>query len=148
MTTNEEIRQRVLEAASPSVPQPPVSDRWWTFITTGMGACIVFLTVAIALTCVFRFKLAPKPVSNSDSDLRQKITQIETKMGDHEVRLLDHAHKLWLVAIVGNENAGIQLKANPDSNIVYFDEKWKLNRMPNTMELSDADRELLQKDIK
>jgi hypothetical protein len=167
-----QIRQRIQAEAAVRkhsvpllAPEPVVeskSFRWG--LPTLLGICV------LALTAATFFMLNKKPVDYSPSapsnhvapspkpsvlppngtskaDLDAAIAQLTGRLDKSDKRMDLWAHRIWLLAVANNENASIQMKYGYRGYIV-FDEDWKINKVPDSMQLDEKQIEDLQKDIK
>lgn len=58
------------------------------------------------------------------------------------------AHRTWLLALAHNESANINENYHPESGYIIFDKDWKINKKPETMELSPEALDELRDDVK
>ena len=71
--------------------------------------------------------------------MNNRITSVEEQMKRW-------AYRVWLLAVVGNENAAD--KFNQQRNPIILDEQWKLSRVPETMQLTDEQKRELKQSLK
>ena len=94
-----------------------------------------------------------RPRNDHDMSLKgyvdRKISQLNKKIDDVD-------HRAWLIAVANNENAVISREiastmgedqARMAQKYLIFNEEWKLNKMPEFIELTQEQRRLLLKSV-
>ena len=100
-----------------------------------------------------------RPVVNPDSisrimDVESKIDSFDSRLSEMDRSYKVWKHRVWLLAIAHNENANInrsidqRYHGNTDSGFITFDNQWKINKMPGTMNLTPQQKQNLQSDLK
>lgn len=56
--------------------------------------------------------------------------------------------RLTLLAIVHNHNNAVMKNHRPGSELIFLDQDWTINKLPNSMKLSDQDKLFLKKFLK
>lgn len=178
MTTDQIIRQRVSEIAGKksttrlsiqAVPQPV--QKSGSALVTFLVVCIFMLSIVTAAGLFYKNRIGSVPLSNLESQVEQSptvsnapnyvtreemqdaIAKLNQRFDSTDRQLANLSHRSWLLAVVGNENTNLQLRLNRDRGIadpgyIYFDDEWKLNRLPQTMEMDEQQRRDLQKDVR
>lgn len=152
---------------------PPVKKQvTLPIMTMILGCCILMLSVGIFFV-VTKKKGADKsvkpdptlvqkdnsqPVQKNDGvtrvELDSKLAEINQKLDGIVSRVDKHQQRIWLLAVANNENAALRRKLDAqyhglsDAGYIVFDENWKINRVPDTMEMDDKQKQLLEKFVK
>jgi hypothetical protein len=98
-------------------------------------------------------KIEPKKFDDPDiaklrTDFNKLVEDNKGKLDDLSGKLNITAHKVMLMGMLLNENFNI-LQQNVDKgDFIFFNRDWTLDRMPKYIELSESDREYLQKYVK
>lgn len=165
MTATNDIRQRVLAAGpakrvTPLLSQPPapvvytpVGPRW---VTVALGACILIMSVAIFFV-VTRKAPTVAPVVRADppaanaanfatkADLAAAVAQLSGRMDKSDKRIDLWAHRVWLLGVANNENAALTQQRLGTTGYILFDENWKLNQLPKSMQFDPQQQKDLVK---
>jgi hypothetical protein len=80
---------------------------------------------------------------------RLDIGGINSRLEKIENEIKTYNHRVWLLAVAHNENVNLakQQGVCAPQSFVYFNDQWKLNRMPQTMTMSELQRFELQTSI-
>lgn len=101
------------------------------FFIASMTAASIF--VVLSKKEVHEFSKAPETTPT---------TSLDDRMADLEKRAKVFEDRIWLLGIANNENSMISKKLHtslgrPDPEYFIFDEKWKFNKDPSSVGLSD-----------
>lgn len=175
MTTNEEIRQRILQSgqkATPAVPskvavQPkPAEKKGGNLLTPILGFFILLMSVMTIGGMIWKNQnkigktetpvaeriVVDRPVDPAyatKADLDAAMASLDRKVSGMDEKLAAWSHRVWLMGVAHNENVNLKISQDKyDPGYIYFDENWKLSHMPKTFEMSDDMRQKLQKDVR
>ena len=161
MTHSEEIRQRILNAKKPTLieaDEKPTSDKWnMTFILVISIIVISLATFFVLnkknglqipnLPTVSKPSITNNIIPASKADLEAVLANINARMEKSDKRIDVLFNRTWLLGLANNENAAIQ-QANDlqrfgiaNSGYIVFDENWKINKTPNSMQLDEKQKE-------
>ena len=132
------------------------------FMTIFLGTLIFLMSGATIFAVVNRpIRSAPETVVvQRPVEVQQPPVVIQPNMSGYDARLsaiekkVDViANRVWLLGIAHNENANVSnatdaaLHNGHKSNFITFDEQWRINRVPSTMTLSEAQKQDLQRNL-
>lgn len=85
-------------------------------------------------------------------DLAELDDRLNGRMDKAEKRIGTWGNRVWLLGIAHNENVNLmrsaeQKRYGTHSDYIVFDGDWKINHMPNTMDIEDL-KEDLKKNLK
>jgi cell division protein FtsL len=172
MNTNTDfIRERIKAAANKKqnvvkIQSVPVSEnKNGSSLTTFLGICVIMLSVG-TVWAIFQKNMASKtiattvsptnvqsqvsPLISNNNDLSNDIAEQNKKLEDLTKRMETWSNRTWLLGVAHNENMNLTRKIQQRQNVgdpgyIVFDENWKLNRVPTTMEMTeDQKRKLIQ----
>lgn len=153
-----------------AVPQPV--QKSGSPLVTFLVVCIFVLSIITAAGLFYKSQIGVAPLVNSQSsqieqssssvpvpnyvtreEMQDALAKLNQRFDSTDRQLANLSHRSWLLAVVGNENTNLQLRLNrergiADPGFIYFDDEWKLNRLPQTMEMDEQQRRDLQKDVR
>jgi hypothetical protein len=94
------------------------------------------------------------PVFANKTDVDAGFARLNDKIDKLSERCEVWGTRVWLLGLAHNENINIQQRQDyqrfgvADSGYIFFDENWRLNRMPRSLQLSEESRDYLQKIVK
>lgn len=93
------------------------------------------------------------PVVNGTKELRSELEKIKLenkeKFDDLNVRLSKNIDRVRLLGMMNNENWLVIRNQGPNSEeFIYFNSDWTVNRMPQYLKISPADRMFLRRNKK
>lgn len=149
----------IVSVCSPKpVPQKEGSSFLVTFLST-----VVFIVTLVTFWVVVnngfgKSNVSPPPVVQYMPGPVQDNSKIDQRLEAIDQRLSSLNYRIWLLAIANNENASInqqmdrKFHSSPNSGYIQFssgpDEGWKINRIPNSMDLTPEQKQDLQKSLK
>jgi len=133
------------------------------FVTAFLGSAIVLLMLATSWLTYSKFNegseiVYHKPVVThkqqevkpdyiKKSDAEAMMVQIQDRIDGLEQQMQVWNHRAWLLALAVNENANISQgidncyhKCYPHNGYITFDKSWNVNRLPNTMRLTEEEK--------
>ena len=134
------------------------------FMATFLGCCILMLTLATFGGLIMKhgnvFADEPNRVTQNRSQLAgnrkpvQRIHQrddaLDKRMAAMESKVKLWIYRQWLMSLAVNENANLAKGVershhrNPNAGFITFDEEWRLSKIPETMKLSQKQRDLIR----
>jgi len=131
-------------------------------IAKGMGydirEALVMHNTQPVVTTQPRTEVVERPIVSPDYMSRSQgqawMTSVDERLDKMDENYKIWRHRLWLMALANNENANLsrsidqRYHGNTDSGFITFDDAWKMNRMPRTMQLTPEQQQELQRDIK
>lgn len=173
----ERTRENVLSAMSglkPVVKKAPVVQKrigGSKFVTAFLGSAIVLLMLATSWLAFNRFntegdypfvvvpdnRCQPKVETNylTKHQAETMMAQVQDRIDSIEQKMDVWNHRAWLLALAVNENANISQcidnryhRCHPHSGYIVFDQNWKINRYPRTMNLTEQQKLDLQNDLR
>ena len=155
MTIAEEIQSRLAPlAATPDVPQIEIRKPKNNLLTKMLCACVLIMSVA-TVALVYTKKLEPKVVVQerpnvitTRSEAPGMLLDANRKIDKLQNDLNFYIERIWLLGVAHNENVRLaqQMGCCAPGSFIYFDEKWKLNKMPSG--LTEEQKKEIQKHIK
>lgn len=160
--TMQEIRDRILKNKKPVLQvqsQPPKKNTSMVVL----GVIILLMSVATVAGMFYKKQRPPQIINHTErierprpveenfmrkGDLDSKIDALSKRVDEQNSRLTLWIHRVWLLAVAQNENVNLSIQRGGDPGYIYFDDQWKMNRMPRTMEMDDNQRNLLKNDLK
>jgi hypothetical protein len=144
------------------------------FLTLFLGCCILVLSVAIFVAMATKGRMAEamvgsvesaeriviekEPIQNSayatKAEVERGFTDLNKRLDDINKIIAVWSHRVWLLGVAHNENVNIKQRMDHqytgvlDSGYIVFDENWKLNRMPQTLQFSDDQKEEIRKSVR
>jgi hypothetical protein len=85
-------------------------------------------------------EVTPPVIPQRDDKMEARVSELERDMRVFE-------HRVWLLGLATNENANMSKKMDTahhrvdDRGFVTFDKDWKLSRVPETMQLTEEQRQ-------
>lgn len=165
------IRERIKAAANNKqnvvkIQSIPVSEnKNGSSLTTFLGICVIMLSVG-TVWAIFQKNMASKkiaaagdkpaviqqvsPLIGNNNDVSNDIAEQNKKLEDLTKRMETWSNRTWLLGVAHNENMNLTRKVQQkqgvgDPGFLVFDENWKLNRVPTTMEMTeDQKRKLIE----
>jgi hypothetical protein len=159
----------------PPVKTAPASSGKGVF-TTFLGICILLLSVATFWVAsnrkgresaimhpgpsqpTERIIVQKEPTVNpayaTKADVEELFSKLNDRLDKADKRMDVWQHRIWLLGVAHNENVNIRQKMDfqytgvRDSGYIVFDENWKLNRLPSTMQMDDKQKADLEKSVK
>lgn len=89
----------------------------------------------------------PPVVCATKADVEAAFTSINKCLDEIDGRINHWSHRVWLLGVATNENAAVA-SGTVQGGYITFDENWKINRMPQSMEFNDEQKQKLQKDVR
>lgn len=157
-------------AAQSVIPKKPVEKR--AFMTTFLGSCILMITLFTLGGMVVKHGFAGDNESgvrvtrNHNQRHTQSVVRSEQHMSQRDgdaladrVKSMESKSKLWihrqwLMSLAINENANIAKgiershHGNPNAGFITFDESWRMSKIPETMNLTQKQRDLIRNGVK
>jgi hypothetical protein len=144
----------------------------FAIMTAALGCCIVLLSLATFFVMTKKKPaeemsqedcpaiVQPEPIKPlppvayaTKEDLEKAMTSLSHKIDKLGSRVDTHQRRIWLLAVANNENVYIRQQVETrwhgcaDARYIVFDEKWKFNRMPETMKMDDKQKERLKDSV-
>jgi hypothetical protein len=159
-------------AAQSVVPKRSVEKR--AFMTTFLGSCILMLTLITLGGMIMKHgnvfasstdKPSSRRVVRNDNPVHRPVEPIVSpdrhmtqRDGDALTARVDEmseevklwTHRQWLMGLALNENANIarnidrRYHGNTDSGFITFDKEWQMNKMPDTMDITQDQRDRIR----
>ena len=177
MAPDANIRSRVQEITKKGVVAPPSVTSAFSlpkinFNTSILAIAILFL--ALSTLTVFVVKKQSSVVNKSEKAPEKVIERIKEhvapanmatkqdvaelghklneRMDKAEKRITTWGNRVWLLGIAHNENINIMRadefkRHGTQADYIVFDGQWKINHLPNTMDIEDL-KDDLQKNVK
>jgi hypothetical protein len=144
------------------------------FLTLFLGCCILVLSVATLVAMATKGRMAEamvglvepaehiiiekEPIKNpayaTKTDVERGFIDLNKRLDDMNKIIAVWSHRVWLLGVAHNENVNIKQRMDyqyncvRDSGYIVFDENWKLNRMPQTLQFSDDQKEEIRKSVR
>ena len=90
---------------------------------------------------------AKPPVGDWKIELEQRVSKLESEQALSRDRT-------WLLGLAVTENANLNKKVdhtyhrNADNGYIVFDKDWNINKMPQTLQLDEKQKEAIKKHVK
>ena len=149
------------------IPKKSIEKR--AFMTTFLGSCILMLTLFTLGGMVVKHgnvfagdksggrnhtvhnRLSAQPIQRvrTESHMSQR-DGLEDRMESMESKVKLWVHRQWLMSLAINENANIstgiehRCHSNPNVGFITFDEAWRMSKIPETMNLTQEQRDLIR----
>jgi hypothetical protein len=133
-----------------------------SFLETYLPAILIgFVLVASLSSCgilFWKFRKDPSTVSRTPQPndtysqfLRLAAQDVKVDALNRRVDVL--SKNQWLLGLAFNNNSSVQEKYLKDTNqdaskLVILDEEWRLNRMPELLNLSDEDKQRIKEHVR
>jgi len=76
------------------------------------------------------------------SNVNNNLATVNEKLDNMDKKISKISTRLWLMSVIQNENTNLIIQSyRMDPGFIYFDENWKLNKLPRTMQM-DADTKM------
>ena len=163
----DEVRKlRRRQVATQSVmPKRSVEKR--AFMTTFLGSCILMLTLFTLGGMVVKHGnvFAGDKSGGRNHTVHNRLIQrvrpeahmsqrdgdaLEDRMESMESKVKLWVHRQWLMSLTINENANIstgiehRYHSNPNAGFITFDETWRMSKTPETMNLTQEQRDSIR----
>ena len=149
-------KKRSVGLRSQNISSPSSSSEEIGFLPAALICAVLLLSCVLfyVVNNVQASTVAKKPIIERGPSYLTR-NEVATAFGDFNNRLSDMqrdidtwAHRTWLVALAHNESANINENYHPESGYIVFDKDWKINKRPETMELSPEVLDELRDDVK
>lgn len=166
-----EIRSRIKMAAANNqeiIPPNITSKKANSGLTNFLGLCVILLSFA-SVWAIIQKNMSSKtqavatqmnPLSSTEAsitsqdnfkqDLNSSVLATNAKIEELAKKMEVWSNRTWLLGVAHNENMNLTRKIQQkqgvnDPGYIVFDENWKLNKVPTTMEMSeDQKRKLVE----
>jgi len=134
------------------------------FVTAFLISAIVLLMSATSWLAYSKFNkrsevggpiITHKPDYITKNDAEKMMVQIQDRIDGLEQQMQMWNHRSWLLALAVNENANISQRVDncyhrcyPHSGFITFDRNWNVNKIPNTMHLSEEEKRKIFNGVK
>lgn len=89
---------------------------------------------------------ADRYMTNKDCEVM--VSGVQERLDSLEHRMDVWQHRVWLLSLAHNENTNLVKQKFGDAGYITFSGDWKLNRMPQTMKLTEEQKtQLRQADV-
>jgi hypothetical protein len=167
--TEHNIRARIMAAAAAQPKAPARAARGPGLTTLGLGLAIMVMSVvtfagwynqrgkpvaaprpAVAAAAT---PAAPPSLYATKADVEAGLAKTNAKLDALGGQVSVWGHRTWLLAVAHNENTNLKTaqdcaRFGVTSPYIVFDENWKLNRSPSTLQFSDQQKKDLETDVK
>lgn len=129
-------------------------------LVAALSLCIVISSVVIGFI-IWKDKFSNVKPNVTPVAAKSDVPASVTAWANHVNDQLKNIHKkqaitdyhVWLLSLVSNENANLNQNINrmqrvPDAPYLYLEGDWKLNKTPETIQLDDLNKEMMQKSLK
>lgn len=164
------LKNRRHVAAQSMIPKRGIEKR--AFMTTFLGSCILMLTLFTLGGLVVKHgnvfagdKPDVRRVTRSSTQIIQRVrpdSHMSQRDGDSlndrvefmEARVKLWVHRQWLMSLAINENANIAkgvertYHGNPNAGFITFDESWRMSKTPETMNLTQEQKDSIRNGVK
>lgn len=87
--------------------------------------------------------------SEKISSVDGNISTVNERMNNIDKRIAKLSTRLWLMSVIQNENTNLSIQTTRfDPGYIYFDENWRINRLPRTMQMDNDTKLKLETHIK
>lgn len=171
------VRENILSAMSlkPVVQKAPVVQKrigGSKFVTAFLGSVIVLLMMTTTWFAFSKFntegdynpvvivpdnRCHPKVETEylTKHQAETMMVQVQDRIDNIEQKMEMWNHRAWLLALAVNENANISQcidnryhRCHPHNGYIVFDQNWKINRYPHTMNLTEQQRLEIRNDVR
>jgi hypothetical protein len=155
-------QQPVLKAQDVTIPEEEKAG----FVSALLGAAIVFLSVAITIALFWKAQdqhvianeVVNTPVVERPVEPRpepqpirpQADPTVAAQLQTLEKRMDSWQHRTWLLALTTNETSALLRKMDKshhkvdDRGFITMDENWRLSKVPETMALTEEQKETIR----
>lgn len=155
------LGERISSESRPIVYEEIKLESNNNFLSKFLGSSLLIMTIATLYLLmnknyVKQPVITMKPVDNvqyqqssGQPTTRSTVGGINSRLEKLENEMKIYNHRVWLLGVAHNENVNIakQQGACAPQSLIYFNDQWKLNRMPLTMTMSELQRFELQTSI-
>lgn len=99
-------------------------------------------------------QVSAPPSFATKAELDEAMAKVNDRLDKSTTRMDLWSHRIWLLAVANNENVALRKKQEAqypgvvENRYIFFDENWKINRFPDSMELTEKQKQDLQRDTK
>lgn len=161
-----EIRSRIKMAANNQEIIPPKKPN--SGLTNFLALCVILLSAASVWAIIQKNMLAKNQAvatqmntlnstevsiasqDKSKQDLNSSLLATNAKIEELAKKMEVWSNRTWLLGVAHNENMNLTRKIQQkqginDPGYIVFDENWKLNKVPTTMEMTEDQKSKLVK---
>jgi hypothetical protein len=165
-----------VQIEAPVAPPAPVKadNSMLAVMTVALGCCIVVMSLALFFVLPKKKPVEdtrvddrppivhtepsrptqPQVVYATKDELDKAMASLSQRIDKLNSRVDTHQKRIWLLAVANNENVVIRQQVETrwhgvaDGRYIIFDENWKFNRMPDTMQMDEQSQKRLKENVK
>lgn len=81
--------------------------------------------------------------------MARQLDKVNERLDKNDKTMATWGQRVWMLVLAHNENVFLRQRQEGTmagcNNYIVFDQNWKMNRMPSTMQMSDEQRKKLEK---
>lgn len=152
--------QPVLKAQDVTIPEEEKAG----FVSAFLAACIVLLSVVIMVAMIYKSQdqqilaneVVNEPVVQRTEPQPQpqpvtpQVDSVAVRLQTLEKRMDSWQHRTWLLALTTNETSALLKKMDKthhkvdDRGFITMDENWRLSKVPETMALTEEQKDTIR----